>query len=64
MRLQKKSEPKNGVASQSPEPERPRWMMTLVIAVLVMLPLVTQVLSVRPGTRAIVYPYSWTMYSR
>lgn len=39
-------------------------MLSLVIALLVVMPAVGQTLLERPGLRAVVYPFSWAMYSR
>ena len=46
------------------DPERPRWMMTLAIALMVLLPAVGQILMQHTDLKATVYRFSWTMYSR
>ncbi|CAB4323705.1 MAG: hypothetical protein F2520_07165 [Actinobacteria bacterium] len=48
----------------STDPERPKWMMTLAILLLVALPVVGQILVQNPDLKTAFYRFSWTMYSR
>ena len=47
-----------------PTTERPKWMMTLAILLLVALPVVGQILVQNPDLKTAFYRFSWTMYSR
>lgn len=63
------SDPRGPETRRDPAPsstdiERPRWMMTVAITMMVLAPVVGQILVEHTDLRAFAYPFSWTMYSR